>query len=308
MQRLDRHPIDLKPGEILGFARVRNENLRLPWCLAYHRRLGIDRFFIVDNGSTDGSTEYLASRDDVHVFRTDESYADRHSGMDWINPLLREYGTGHWTLTVDADELLVYPAIERVDLRGLCRFLDAAGADALACTMVDMYGPSAIRDTRYERGRDFLEVCPYFDPDPLRGMRGGVRDRLFWRAQPRESRPPYLGKIPLVRWRSDLSFAVSTHLIDGVVPGLVEGALLHFKMFHDFHRKVAVGAAEGQYWEGSRQYRAYIAVMDDHPGLTPRDERSVRFEDAAQLVRLGFMKSTPELEAFAAAEEPADRG
>ncbi len=54
---------------------VRNEALRLPSTLRQHRALGVNRFFVVDNGSTDGTLDLLAGEPDVHVFTTADSYA-----------------------------------------------------------------------------------------------------------------------------------------------------------------------------------------------------------------------------------------
>jgi len=48
-----------KKGGIFLFSTMRNEALRLPYFLEYYRALGVDQFFIVDNGSTDGTAELL---------------------------------------------------------------------------------------------------------------------------------------------------------------------------------------------------------------------------------------------------------
>ena len=101
--------------------------------------LGIDRFFFVDNGSNDGSKELLLAQSDVHVFETNDSYAASKCGVKWLNVLLDRFGSSHWTLTVDADELLVYPLCEEADLKRLTYFLDEAGSDALATFLLDMY-------------------------------------------------------------------------------------------------------------------------------------------------------------------------
>ncbi|OZA17880.1 MAG: glycosyl transferase family 2, partial [Rhodobacterales bacterium 17-64-5] len=45
------------PQPILLFATLRNERVRLPYFLQYYRKLGIDHFLLVDNGSDDGSRE-----------------------------------------------------------------------------------------------------------------------------------------------------------------------------------------------------------------------------------------------------------
>lgn len=58
-------PLPRHSHEILLFSKCRNESLRLPAFLRHYRNLGVNRFFIVDNESTDGSTEYLVTQPDV---------------------------------------------------------------------------------------------------------------------------------------------------------------------------------------------------------------------------------------------------
>ena len=60
MVRLDAHAIPHDKNEIRFFATMRNEGLRLPYLLDYYRQLGVKRFFIVSNGSTD-ETEPFSS-------------------------------------------------------------------------------------------------------------------------------------------------------------------------------------------------------------------------------------------------------
>ena len=57
MERLDNLAIPDRADEIRCFFCGRNEARRLPEFLEYHRRLGVERFFFVDNGSTDESVE-----------------------------------------------------------------------------------------------------------------------------------------------------------------------------------------------------------------------------------------------------------
>ncbi len=44
---------------------LRDERVRLPWFLHYYRAMGVRHFLMVDNASTDGSTEYLRNQPDV---------------------------------------------------------------------------------------------------------------------------------------------------------------------------------------------------------------------------------------------------
>src|SRR5699024_2497320 len=99
----------IRGDDILVFATLRNERVRLPYFLDYYRRMGVDHFLVVDNASNDGSAKWLAAQPDVSLWRTRASYKAARFGMDWINWLLWRHGGDHWCLTVDPDEFLVYP-------------------------------------------------------------------------------------------------------------------------------------------------------------------------------------------------------
>ncbi len=94
LYRLDRHPIPPALGEIRLFTRLRSQAHRLPAFLAFYRAQGIDRFFIVDNGSDDGTRDYLLAQPDVHLYLTTDAYAEYGGGMRWLNELLVEHGSG----------------------------------------------------------------------------------------------------------------------------------------------------------------------------------------------------------------------
>ena len=134
----NRHAVASR-DEIRLFARCRNERLRLPAFFQHYRAMGVDRFYIVDNESSDGTTEYLASQPDVHLFRTTDRYGESGSGTAWMNALLAEFGVGCWCVTVDIDELLIFPGSEQTPLRRLTAHLDGRGHDAFVCLMLDLY-------------------------------------------------------------------------------------------------------------------------------------------------------------------------
>ena len=189
------------PGEIRAFARCRNERLRLPAFLRHYRALGVNRFFIVDNGSSDGTVDYLTEQPDVHLFQTSNRYGQAGSGIEWMNALLTRFGTGMWCVTVDIDELLVYPGSEQVPLRTLTNYLDQRGVEALACMMLDMYPDRPLNATAYVAGDDPLAAAPLLRCWPLRATAGRPVSRSPdpWR----DAGTDFLSRVPFARYRRE---------------------------------------------------------------------------------------------------------
>lgn len=297
MLRIDSNNIDIKKSEIIAFSCIRNELLRLPYFLKYHRDLGIDRFIFIDNASSDGSTNFLLSQNDVHVFYTEDSYAKSKCGVDWLNELLREYSFNHWALTLDADELFVYPLCETVDLHLLTRYLDMCGSQGVLTFMLDMYSDRAIKETYYTSGTSFLDVCRFFDVDTYVDMdkdnipvRGGPRNRLFWQGYERDKPSPVLKKVPLVKWRNDLTYEASTHLISNVKLSSLTGVIQHFKLFSDFYKYAKSETERKEHWDGAAQYNSYWDVLRNNPDLCALFEGSMPYENSMQLVDLGMIR------------------
>lgn len=199
LTRLDNNNVPDDMREIRLFAVVRNEVDRLPYFLEYYRKLGVSRFFFTDNNSNDGSREYLLTQSDCHVYFTDDSYAEAVYGIHWNKKMLDTHGTGHWCLSMDADELLVYPHCETVGLQELCRFLQEEGSETMFTFLLDMYPKDGIKDAICEKGKPFQQITPYFDKDyafvdrislkpggklfPQKEVIGGPRTRCFYEDQ-----------------------------------------------------------------------------------------------------------------------------
>ncbi|MEM9093028.1 MAG: glycosyltransferase family 2 protein, partial [Cyanobacteria bacterium P01_F01_bin.53] len=153
----------IQPGAVLAFATVRNEAKRLPYFLKYYRDLGIDHFLIVDNDSDDGGADLLAGEPDVSLWSTKASYRKSRFGTDWMNWLKMRYGHGHWTLTVDADEFLLYPYSDTRPLPALCDWLDQSGIRSFGTLLLDMYPKGAIDEITYEPGQNRFEIAEWVD-------------------------------------------------------------------------------------------------------------------------------------------------
>jgi hypothetical protein len=91
------------------------------------------------------------------------SYKRARFGMDWMNWLARATRTGHWCLTVDPDEFLVYP----FSTRGPCR-RSATGSTlrrsrAFGAMVIDMYPKGPIDAQACAEGQNPFEIACWFD-------------------------------------------------------------------------------------------------------------------------------------------------
>jgi glycosyltransferase involved in cell wall biosynthesis len=300
--KLDDREILQKTEEIRAFICVRNEILRLPWVLEYHRKIGVTRFIVLDNGSTDGSREYLLSQKDVHCFSTYNSYAKSLCGIIWINGLLDAFGIGHWCLVIDADEMLIYDSFEIQQLPYLTQKLDKLGFRAVLARVIDMYSAKSIRNTIYKKGESFLNACPYFDVATYRIIRtsyfpsievyGGPRERVFWATNDIDFHSPTMSAIPLIKWQDGFAYTGGRHFIHPVMNiAIFAGAILHFKFFSDFYVRIEEEVARGEHFAEAREYRVYRECLKDNLDLTLYYPESELFINSKQLVTCNFLKN-----------------
>jgi len=182
LRRMDSRPIPAARGEVRACLIVRNESVRLPSALEHHRKIGVDRFFIVDNASDDGTLDLLLAQNDVHVFWTEAPFRTRKA--HWRQALVEEFFRDGWGLHLDADELFVYPGVEQFDLHGFCAFLEQEGAAGIFAPLVDMYGAESFDRDPYRPGDPLLEHYPFFD-------RGGYHLRHLGKHRRDHAAPPF---------------------------------------------------------------------------------------------------------------------
>lgn len=298
------HVEEIRPTQILAFATVRDEMDRLPFFLEHYRRLGVDQFLVVDNGSSDGTEAFLAGQPDVSLWRTDESYRASRFGVDWVGWLLMRYGHGHWCLTVDADELLVYANWTERHLRSLADALEVGGYDAFGALMLDLYPKGKLTHAGHEPAGDPLKSLRYFDNGPWTATRkqpewnlwlqGGVRHRAFFAESPEKA--PTLNKIPFLRWNRRYAYRNSTHSLlprrlnlayDGPGDTRPNGVLLHTKFLPMIAERAIREKQRGEHFGMPGQYDAYYEALATAPDLWRTD--SLELAGWEQLADLGLI-------------------
>lgn len=294
----------IQAGDILCFMTLRNEAQRLPYVLQHNRRLGVRHFLIVDNASTDGTAALLADQPDVSLWHSTASYKSSRFGMDWLTWLMMCHGHGHWCLTLDADEILIYPYWQTRPLSALTGWLGAQGIESFPALTVDMYPAGPVSQGRVAPGDDPIRHLAWFDrgnhsvqvQPRMRNLwvQGGARARAFFAAEPRKA--PTLNKTPLVRWNRRFAYVNSTHallpprlnqvydLTGGETPS---GVLLHTKFLPAIIDRSAEEKSRGEHFADGSQYAAYYDRLSADPVL--HCAASTRYTGWRQMEALGLM-------------------
>jgi len=282
------------------FTPVHNELTNLPHFFRHYRRIGVRQFVMVDNLSSDGSSEYLREQPDVILYRTEDNFSASCSGMRWMNVLMDRHG-GEWCLYADADEEFIYPGCETVSVDRLTDYLEAQDAEGMTGFMLDVYPerlfdragrPAARTDCRYYDS-DYRwtghSTCPYFK------LEGGARSRLFGTKE-------LLHKVPLIK-RSAGAYILS-HETTPLKLANVTAVLLHYSMTDlpsRLARMKSAGAAANPASDRKpavkRRYEQYAAQLNSMVG---RDLRvpgvSQQLNGSLDLVDHGLMNAPPDFQ------------
>lgn len=279
----------------------RDERHQLDSFLHHHRSIGVGHFVVVDNGSTDGSVEFLRRQHDVDLWSTGTGFRDLAFGAAAFMVISRRRLHRRWLLIVDADERFVVPP-PCANVVDLLVALDSAGCDALDGVLVDLYDDRPFAAPRSEVPRDLRErswldrtwmhgvhehAGPFANADHLVG---GVRQRLF-------GSPPdfLLSKVPLVRQSPDRLLVAGQHDTNVSATRRSRGraAVLHTKFLADASR-LTVEAGRRQHANEARDYARYTSLLADAPSLSfLAPDESIRYTGPEILSELAIVRPMP---------------
>lgn len=281
---------------IVCLSVCRDEMDQLASFLAHHRLLGVRRFVVVDNGSTDGSHEFLARQPDVELWHTALGFRELAFGAAAFTAIARRYLVDRWCLILDADERFVLPP-GYADLPSLVAALEAGACHALPGLLVDVYTDAPL-DSAGGPVPLHLEGDVYLDRTWMHGTHehagpfgngrhlvGGVRNRVFG------SEPEFLlSKVPLVKYTHERLLVGGQH--DTNAPPLAistgRAALLHTKFLAGPGR-LSVEAERAQHANAAGDYARYAAALRDRPELTLFDpDHSVAYQGPGRLAEMGI--------------------
>ncbi len=246
------------PTDIIAICLERNDLIKLKKVISHHRKLGVDKFVVIDNCSDDGSVEYLLKQKDVVLLRAREQYSPNRQEA-WINRVIAHYGDNRWYLVVDSDELLVYYKYKEKNIRDLISYYEENKIVRARAMLLDMYAkPSYYTDGRAE---NYYKECVFFDTDSYRRSGdhrfkcyvGGPRERVFGVS-------PYLTKYPLFYFRKK-DIRINSHCMYPYLEnfrGKCRLILKHYKFLPGEKEKIEQMVRDKIHYNDSIQYRYYL--------------------------------------------------
>ena len=284
----------LAAGDIGLICVLRNEIARLPLFFDHYKRLGVARFFMIDNNSDDGSRDLLLAEPEADIFHAHATFSEGQAGLFWAHAIARRYGEGNWLIRPDADELFVYDGMDEHDLMSFARWLDQHGMDRVFAPMVDLY-PSTALGRSSQTIAELIELDSWFDNDGYslnrwpQGWRltGGPRYRAFHQDQ---SHKNLMWKYPFFRMQAD-TLIYNHHWLwpdDNVTEGPL-GAMVHLKLMHDFVERSERYEREAQHWNKSVAYRIINQKLREKPDIVAFYEGSKRYRGPRSLLRHGML-------------------
>lgn len=277
---------------------MRNENYFVAEFLRHYRRLGVERFIILDDRSDDGTREYLLAQHDVMVLGSRRRFGDSVNTpsptgsaaimvpLIWRSMMLSKYCFDRWAICVDADEFITLPP--DADFHTFLCHPELSNYRAIYGAMLDVY-PRHLSELTVDTPLNLAGGWFFDGLQHLRLVGGqhpkthypGVRARLLselglcqadaWtklRSRLTGRRFPsfnYNGKAVLLRWGDSTSFHGSHRVNELSSPSHLL-PIRHFKFTPEIYQRIEHALATGAYWNGSKEYHALeniLSVMRD---------------------------------------------
>ena len=138
-----------------------NEMKILPFAVDYWKSVA-DEIFVLDNGSTDGSVEYLSGIDGINVVHFNSDGFSDKTHRDLKNKVWKaSRGHADWVIVCDLDEFLWSP-------EGIRKTLERFKDEGVTIVKPDGYNIYSEKFPEHENGVYLWDVC-----------HNGVRDDLF---------------------------------------------------------------------------------------------------------------------------------
>lgn len=290
------------PTRAVVLCLVRNGAAHLPTFLHYYERLGVDRFVLLDNGSTDATIALARQSDRVTLLSTALPFGTYEIALKrW---LVRQFGSGGgWCLVADMDELFDYPFSSRLPLREFLSYLNWRGYNAVSAQNLEMIPREAIADIQGRDNSDLELTHRHYDLSDIRKVRnqfwlerneldaeghythtGGIWETVFGYHGSKLTKQPLLRPGRGMRvFPYDIHFVANARIAD------VTGVFRHYKYTGTFIAHVEEEIRRRQHYGKAEIFDHYKRVLGENPGLTLFRSTAREYGAAEDLLDSGFL-------------------
>lgn len=288
-----------KVSDPILICAAKNDLLKIKHQYNTMKSYGVKSFVYIDNGSTDGTKEYLLKKSDVILYQTHQTYNSVVRSA-WVRKIIQEIGFNRWYLLLDSDEIYAYPNIEVDRFNSFLKELVQKKHYYVQSVMVDMYPKNSIpisSSSNHTEASNLSNYC-WFDKNYKKTysritpvIKGGPRHRLFSDANYEFS--SWLNKVNLIYYKK-YNFHYSHILLPYVYNHKAKtlAATLHYKFLPVDFAKYKSIADEGNYANNSKEYKRYVEVFKNLSSINFYHSNSIKFEDSSSLLKINVIEKT----------------
>ena len=272
---------------------VKNDLKRIQMLVGHYRKLGIKRFAFLDNGSDDGTYEWLLEQRDTDLYRCFDKYRTAVK-EGWINRIASYYGFDRWLILTDSDELVIYEGMETHSLEEVVRYGIMHGIKRFKGITLDTYA----RGKMFAKAENIQKEYCWIDSDSYHEVNrrlgktvmkmyiGGPRYRLMHSDVP-------LSKFPLLYFEkgtvSDEAHFQYPH--EGTANAPCHLGILHYKFIDtDLQEFEKRSGKRSGFYKGGVHYRQYLEFYRSDEERSLMYEGSIQFKDSGDLEKIEFIK------------------
>lgn len=271
---------------------VKNGAFYIKNFIEYHKKVGVEAFIFLDNGSSDDTVKIASRYDFVKVISNTLPYKTYWHHFKRF--LFEEYGRGCWNLILDIDEFFEGPFNNDISLKELVNYNEKNKYTAVVTHMVDLLPNENILSKN--RNINFLESHLYYstqnlDVKPYKSIiksnkvynsdinfyTNGWRDAAFGVGE------IMLTKHSFIKGDKKLMYT-HDHFVDNSTVADYSCILKHYKFHDNFSQYVTDSVLEGNHYNNSKEYVLYQKKLNENKELNLYNEKMFNVNDKNKLI------------------------
>jgi hypothetical protein len=294
-----------KKNELTVVCLVKNGMEHLDTFLNHYQELGVKHFLFIDNGSTDGTVDFLKNRNNITLYWT--TLPHKHYESEIRRTIIENLCSNSWCLCVDIDELFDYPYSNKVALAHFLEYLNQYQYTAVISYMLDMFPRELAASNPDDPGALVRNNC-YYDISDIKKDNyynhnnslcnynrladkampyyyGGIRHKYFGK----KASKYLLIKHPLMFIDQKIEPVTDPHFCNKAYVADVSCLLKHYKFTNSFKERLNKIMNDYGYF-GMLEHQEYYKILKEQENVNFYSTSAKKLEDINDLLKSGFIK------------------